>query len=283
MNFLYVVYAVLTMGGLSLFLGLVLGIASIRFHIDVDPRVTHVVQVLPGSNCGACGFPGCEAAAESIVKGEAPYNACVAGGYKVAKQVAAILGVEAGEEGVATVAAVGCGGGSGKVKMRFAYEGIHQCAAANQLIGGPLACNYGCLGFGDCAGSCPFDALHMGSDKLPKVDPVKCTSCGICVVTCPRGIMKLISDTGDFVVACNSLDPGKTVRKVCQVGCIGCKICEKACPVEPPAITVQDNLAEFNYETCTNCGICFEKCPTKCIQRAAKAEKIKTAPVKTPA
>jgi Na+-translocating ferredoxin:NAD+ oxidoreductase RNF subunit RnfB len=274
MNFSYVIYAVLTMGGVALILGAMLGIASIKFHVEIDPRVLHIIEVLPRSNCGACGFPGCEGAAEAIAKGEASYNTCIAGGHEVAQEVAAILGIEAEEAGVQKVAVVGCGGGSGKVKLRFVYEGIRQCAAANQLIGGPLACNYGCLGFGDCAKACPFDALHMGDDKLPKVDPEKCTACGICVTTCPRGIMKLFPVSSEYVVACNSLDKGNIVRKVCEVGCIGCKICEKACPVDPPAIVVQDNLARFDYETCTNCGICFEKCPTKCIQKVIKAEKM---------
>lgn len=274
MSFSYVIYAVLTMGGAALVLGSILGIASIKFHVEIDPRVAHIIEVLPGSNCGACGLPGCEGAAEAMAEGEASYDGCVAGGHEVAKQVAEILGIEAGEAGVPKVAMVGCGGGSGKVQMRFVYEGIHHCTAANQLIGGPLACDYGCLGFGDCAEACPFDALYMSDEKLPKVDPVKCTACGICVTTCPREIMKLVPVNGEYVLACNSLDKGKVVRKVCEVGCIACKICEKACPEDPPAITVQDNLARFDYETCTNCGACFEKCPTKCIQMAEREEKM---------
>lgn len=274
MNLAYVLYAVMTMGGLALVLGAILGVASIRFHIEVDPRVAHVVQVLPGSNCGACGFAGCEAAAEAIVKGEVTYDVCVAGGREVAKRIAGILGVEAEETGAPKVAVVGCGGGSGKVKTRFLYEGIHKCAAANQLVGGQLACDYGCLGFGDCATDCPFDALHMGKDNLPKVDREKCTACGICIAACPRGIMRLVPVTGDYAVACNSLEKGKFVRKVCEIGCIACKICEKACPIDSPAIVVQENLALFNYDTCTNCGTCFDKCPTKCIQKVVKETRV---------
>lgn len=273
MNYTYVIDAVLTMGGLAAFLGLVLSIASIKLYVEVDPKVAQIAEVLPGSNCGACGLPGCEGAAEAIANGDSSYNVCVAGGYDVAKQVAAIIGVEAEEEGVKKVAVVGCGGSSGKVKVCYVYDGIHQCAAANELISGPLACDYGCLGFGDCAISCPFDALHMGDDELPKVDREKCTACGICVSACPRGIMKLMQLDRDFNVSCNSKDQGKNVRKVCEVGCIACKICEKSCPVEPSAITVNENLAEFNYKTCTDCGVCFEKCPTNCIQRAENSKK----------
>lgn len=268
MNYTYVIDAVLTMGGLAALLGLVLSIASIKLHVETDPKIVQIAEVLPGTNCGACGLPGCEGAAEAIANGDAPYNVCVAGGYNVATKVAAIIGVEAEDAEVKKVAVVGCGGGSGKVKICYLYDGISQCAAANELISGPLACDYGCLGFGDCVISCPFDALHMGDDKLPKVDREKCTACGICVSACPRGIMKLVQSDGDFNVSCNSKDQGKNVRKVCEVGCIACKICEKSCPEEPSAITVDENLAEFNYESCTNCGVCFEKCPTKCIQSA---------------
>ena len=273
MNFSYVIYAVLTMGGVALILGVILGIASIKFHVEIDPRVQHVIDVLPGSNCGACGLPGCEGAAEAIVAGESPPNSCVAGGHEVAKKVAAILGLEAGEADEPKVAMVACGGGRGQVETRFNYEGIHHCTAANQLIGGPLACSHGCLGFGDCADACPFDALHMGEDHLPKVDRDKCTSCGICVTTCPREIMRLIPESAEYANACSSLDKGKDVRKVCKVGCIACKICEKECPVEPSAIAVKDNLAHFDYDACTDCGACSEKCPTKCIQKTKEAKK----------
>lgn len=273
MNFSYVLYAVLTMGGLAIIMGSLLGIASIKFHVEIDPRIAQIIEVLPGSNCGACGFPGCEAAAEAIAAGHSPYNSCVAGGGKVAQKVAEILGIKAEEAGIPKVAVVGCGGGSGQVEMRFLYEGIHHCAAANQLIGGPLACSYGCLGFGDCVDACPFNALHMGKNKLPKVRKDKCTACGLCIGACPRGIMKLDSINGEYNLACSSHSKGKDVRKVCKVGCIACKICEKECPVELPAIVVRDNLAYFNYDTCTNCGVCFEKCPTKCIKQAKAAGK----------
>jgi len=265
MNFSYVIYAVLTMGGVALVLGGILGAASIKFHVEVDPKVAHIIKVLPGSNCGACGLPGCEGAAEEIVAGGSSYDACVAGGHEVAKQIAEILGIEAGEGGIPKVAQVGCGGGRGKVQMRFVYEGIHHCSAANQLVGGPLACSYGCLGFGDCVDACPFDAMEMGEDKLPKVDRDKCTACGICVTNCPRQIMQLIPVDREYALTCSSRDKGKVVRKVCEVGCIACKMCEKQCPEDPSAIIVEDNLASFNYETCTSCGTCFEKCPTKCI------------------
>ncbi len=283
MNYMYVLYAVLTMGGVAVILGVILGVASIKFHVEVDPRVEHVIKVLPGSNCGACGMPGCEAAAEAIVAGQSAYDSCVAGGNEITAQVAQILGVEAGEPEVPQVAIVACRGGKGQVETRFVYEGVHHCGAANQLIGGPLACGYGCLGFGDCAAACPFDALHMGEDDLPEVDRDKCTACGICITTCPRNIMKLVPVSAEFMVACNSLDKGKDVRKVCKVGCIACKMCEKECCEEPPAIVVKDNMAYFDYETCTDCGNCFEKCPTKCIKSTKEAEKVSVPAAKASA
>lgn len=265
MDISLVIKAVLAMAAFGILQGLLLGIAAKKFAVEVDPKVAEVEKVLPGTNCGACGFLGCEATAEAIIKGEAPIDACVAGGHEVAEKVAEIMGKEVVGKVEPQVAIANCGGGKDKVQMRYDYEGIDSCLAAQIVVGGPLGCSYGCLGFGDCAKACPFDALSMKKDHLPKVNEKKCTACGICVTTCPRGIMSLIPQSAPIAVLCNSKDKGKIVREACKVGCIACKICEKECPEEPKAIVAKDNLAVVDYAKCTGCLKCVEKCPTKCI------------------
>lgn len=270
MDFATIIKAVIAMAGMALVLGAILAVASIRFHVEVDEKVQYIWDILPGANCGACGFPSCEAAAEGIAKGDIPINACMAGGQDIANKIAEIMGQEAAEGAEPMIAAAKCGGGKGKVKMRYRYEGIDNCHAAQIVVGGPLMCNYGCLGYGDCVQACPFDALEIAEDKLPRVDKEKCTACGICVTTCPRDIMALIPTKADVVVKCSSKDKGKTVKAACKVGCIACKACEKAC--EPEAIKVIDNLAVIDYEKCENRKACVEKCPTKCIVDLAEVE-----------
>lgn len=274
-----VINAVIAMAGLALVLGSLLAVASIKFAVQVDEKVKYIWDILPGANCGACGFPSCEAAAEAIAKGEIPVNSCVAGGHEIAEKIAEVMGEEVttGEE--TKIACAQCGGGKGKVNMRYQYEGIDSCHAAQIVVGGPLLCSYGCLGFGDCAEACPFDALEIGRDHLPQVDEGKCTACGICVNICPRGIMTLIPSRAEVVVKCNSKDKGKVVKAACKVGCIACKACEKAC--EPEAIKVVDNLAIIDYSKCENRKACVEKCPTKCIVDLAETKAKEEATVES--
>lgn len=265
MDWNLVLYAVAVMAGSGLVMGGLLAIASVKFHVEVDPRVERVRAVLPGANCGACGLPGCDAAAAAMVEGKVPPGACTAGGHAVREAVAAVLGVEAGEAAAPVVTVVRCQGGRGKAQLRFDYEGIRDCRAASAMAGGPLVCGYGCLGFGDCERSCAFDAIAIGPDGLPVVDLEKCTRCGACIKACPRSIIAYLPQKAEVAVLCCSKDRGPAVRKACSVGCIACKACEKVC--EPGAIVVTDNLAVIDYQKCTSCGKCVEKCPTKCIVR----------------
>lgn len=269
MDWNLVIYAVSTMMGLGIIMGGVLAIASVKFHVEVDPRVEQIREALPGSNCGACGLPGCDAAAEEISKEQVSYDACTAGGSDVAEAVARIIGVEVGEQKEPIKTVLRCQGGSGIVQQRYHYQGVTDCYAANLIAGGPLDCSYGCLGFGDCVRECPFDAMEMGGDGLPEIDLEKCTRCGICINTCPRKIIAFLPESAKVAVLCVSKDKGKIVRKACKVGCIACKACEKVC--EPGAIIVTDNLAVIDYTKCTDCGKCVEKCPTKCLVRRIKS------------
>lgn len=242
----------------------VLATAAKKFHVEVDPRVEEVAAVLPGSNCGACGNPSCFAVAEGIVAGELEPNTCVAGGQKVAAGIAGIMGTSAGDIR-AVVSGRHCGGGI-NCSRSYGYAGVRSCSAANKLAGGPVACTYGCIGFGDCMRACPFDAIHMDERGLPVVDLDKCTGCGICVRECPRGQIKLLEmlpEKAPVIVRCNAHDKVKTRKTNCTMACIACKKCERACPSD--AIHVIDMLAVVDYDKCTGCGTCVTVCPQNCI------------------
>jgi Na+-translocating ferredoxin:NAD+ oxidoreductase subunit B len=251
--------SVLTLGILGLFFGGGLAYASMKFSVESDPRLAVIAELLPGANCGGCGFPGCSAYAEAVLKGLAPVTACNPGGKETAEKIAKLLGVDAGEL-TPLVAVVQCQGGKGIAKERFSYSGIQTCAIDHKTGGGQKACQYGCLGFGDCMRACTFDAITMSGDGLPVVDEDKCTACGLCVRACPRGIMKLIPVTQQVYVGCVSQDKGKAVKDVCSLGCIGCSICAKVTP--SGAIRMQGNLPVIDPSG-TDLVIAVYKCPTK--------------------
>jgi len=257
------VKAILGLGLMGAIFGLALALAAKKFAVEQDPRQEMIVEVLPGANCGGCGFPGCSGLAAAIVAGKAPVDACPVGGSTVAAKVAAIMGVEAGAAKERKVARVLCQGGTGQCGVRFVYDGFADCKAAQLVGGGAKACAYGCLGMGSCVAACSFDALHMGPDGLPVVDEEACTSCGRCVAACPRGIIQLVPESQSVTVLCRSYARGADVRKTCKVGCIGCGLCVKACP--NGAITMDNNLAVIDPAKCDACGKCVEKCPTKSI------------------
>ena len=246
---------------LGLTFGIILAIASKIFHVNVDERVEQICDVLPGANCGGCGFSGCAALAEAIVKGEASPSACTAGGNEATKAIGAIMGVEV-KESVPVRAQVMCAGCGEKSKRKYLYTGAHDCISASKTSGGDKLCPGGCLGFGTCAAACVFDAITV-VDKVAHIDPEKCRGCGTCVALCPKKIIKMIPVSAQVVVECSSTQKGADTRKACDVGCIGCKLCEKACEFD--AICVNDNLASVDYEKCTGCGKCAEKCPRKII------------------
>jgi len=258
---------VIILGVLGLLFGFGLFVASRVFRVHVDPRVGRLQNALPGSNCGACGFAGCSGFAKAIVHGSADVAGCIPGGEHVAHLVADIMGVEA-KEVEKRVAVLHCNGRD--IPDKYVYEGVMTCQAANLLFGGPKECPYGCIGFGDCAKACPFDALHM-VDGFPVVDEAKCTSCGKCVAACPKGLFELVSLARLVHIRCESRDKGKDVRRYCKVGCIACKKCETVCKFD--AVHVEDNLAVIDYEKCTSCGMCVKECPTGTILNYRKPRK----------
>ena len=243
------------------FEGLPITLVAAHFmHVEEDPRVGEVLGVLPGANCGACGYAGCADYAKAIVEG-APVNKCVPGGAKCAAAAAAIMGVEAGEV-VKRKAIVACQGSYDHTQDKYEYEGIESCAACAALYSGRAACEYGCLGYGDCVKACKFDAITV-SNGLARVNPEKCTGCGACEQACPKKVIWIRPESEKPVVMCANHDRGALTRKACTAGCIGCMKCEKSCP--EGAIKVTNNVARVDYEKCTGCRTCMNVCPVHAI------------------
>ncbi len=256
--------AFVSLGILGLLLGGLLAFASIKFHVETDPRVEQLEGVLPGSNCGSCGKPGCSGyAAELAANENTPIDLCAPGGHAVAAKIAEILGREYAGQKTKKLAFVFCKGGKA-AKDKFIYSGQKTCLAAVMVSGrGAKACQYGCIGYGDCVTVCKFDAIKMTEQNVPFIDTDKCTNCKACIKICPKKIIKEVMHKETSNVICSSLDNPKISKNNCEVACIACNICVRNCPYK--AITLVNNLAVIDREICTNCGICVTKCPTKAI------------------
>ncbi len=249
---------------LGVIFGVALAIVAARFVVKVDPKVEQVRDTLPGANCGACGFAGCMGYAENVVGNlDVAVNLCAPGKSAVADKIAEITGKKA-EKVEPKIARVFCQGGSSLSVRKFEYVGVRDCTSAVLVAGGDKACDYGCLGYATCMRACPFDAITMGEDNLPLINPEKCTACGKCVSACPKQVIELGPASGAVVISCHSRDKGADTKKKCQIGCIGCGICVKTCPFE--AIKLENNLARINFEKCEVCGLCVKKCPTNAIK-----------------
>lgn len=257
-----IIFPVISVGALAVIFGAILGFSSKKYAVDSDPRVEKIRTVLLGANCGACGCAGCGAFAEAVASGHATYKDCSPGGNSTALQIAEIMGIDASLS-AKKVAFVRCAGTCDKAKNDYIYDGLESCMAASMLAtGGSKSCSYGCLGLASCQQACPFHAIEM-VDGIAVIDPEKCASCEKCISTCPKNLIEMVPDIKKVRVACHSKDKGKEVKSNCAVGCIGCKICQKNCKFD--AITVEDNLALIDYEKCTLCMECVQKCPTKAI------------------
>jgi len=255
--------AIVTMAVTGFAAGFGLMYASKKFYVEKDARIGKINDMLPAANCGGCGLPGCMAFAEAVVKGKAAPDGCPVGGKDLAREIASFMGMEV-NTGVKKVARVCCNGGNENGIEKYDYYGPRDCNSVTLLAGGSKVCTFACVGEGSCVKSCGFDAMYMGRDGIPVIIPDKCTSCGKCVSACPRNLIKLIPEDKPFVVACMSKDKGPDVKKACKVGCIGCKMCERKCPVG--CIDVDNFLASIDPEPCTNCGTCEEVCPTNAIR-----------------
>ena len=258
-----ILIAFLIVAGVSLVLGVLLALVSHFFHVPEDPTKAQIRACLPGVNCGACGYTGCDDYAAALAAGGVKPNLCIPGAQDTADAIGAILGVEA-EAFEDVVAFVACNGHCGATRDKASYQGVPSCQAAAMVYGGPGSCSYGCMGLGDCAAVCPADAICT-IDGIAHVDTSRCLGCGLCAKTCPKGVIRMVPQHTEIAVQCNNKDKGADARKACQNACIGCKKCEKAC--QSGAITVTDNLASIDYAKCTNCGACAEGCPTGCLKR----------------
>ena len=219
--------SVLVLGTLGLIFGAILAYASKKFAVDVDERVESILDVLPGANCGGCGFPGCGGLANAIVEGKAAVNACPVGGEICATKIGDIMGVSSESE-EKQVAKVLCKGNCKSAKDKYKYEGIQDCRSASMLNSGPKDCRFGCLGFGTCKEYCKFDAISV-IDGVAIIDEEKCVMCGKCIEVCPKSIIHIKPANKEVVVECSSEDFGKAVREKCSVGCIGCGLCPSIC------------------------------------------------------
>lgn len=254
------------LGGMGFVLAVGLAYASKKFVVEIDSRAEAILEILPGGNCGACGYAGCRGYAEVIVAEGAKINKCTVGGVNVTREIAEIMGVEM-TEAVPMVAVVQCLGGYEQTGTRFAYHGVEDCRAVHNLGAGFKSCVYGCLGLGTCAAACPFDAITMSENGLPVVDKEKCTGCGLCVGICPRGIIVLIPRTQEIYLGCVNKDRGKRVKEVCEVGCIACRLCVRKNPEESEedeGIYMGENLPIINYKILTSWQEANEVCPQKC-------------------
>lgn len=262
MSVMGIIAAAAVVGLVGIFVGLFLGVAGLKFKVEVDEREEAVLAALPGNNCGGCGFAGCSGLAAAIAKGEAAVNACPVGGEPVGNRIASIMGVESAS-GKRQVAFVHCQGDCEKAGTDYEYTGVEDCRMmAFVPAGGPKSCNSGCMGYGSCVKACPFDAIHI-VNGVAVVDKEKCKACGKCVEVCPKHLITLIPYDAKTEVSCRSTDKGPVTMKACQVGCVGCGICVKNCPAQ--AVTVTEFHAEIDQEKCTGCGTCVEKCPKKAI------------------
>ncbi len=249
--------------GLGVLFGILLAVASRIFAVKTDPRVEAINEALPGANCGGCGFSGCAGLAEAIVAGTAPANACRACSEECIATIGRVMGIEVTAQ-TPVKARVRCSGGCGNASAKCHYEGVHDCIAADRMYGGDKACPAGCMGLGTCVEVCRYGALTV-VEGTARVDPKKCTGCGACSEICPKHLIELIPATAHYVADCRSPESGAVTRKLCSVGCIGCKLCEKNCPTQ--AIRVEGNLVHIDYDKCTSCGICATKCPRGIIHR----------------
>lgn len=259
--FIGYILPVLIFAAIGAVAGILLVIASKALFVKTDERVSQIVEALPGANCGACGYSGCEGYANAVAKGEALTNRCKPGGSAASEKISAIMGT-AVLETVREVAFVRCNGCEGATQNRYEYTGTPTCAAVERFYNGKGNCRTGCDGFGDCAAVCDNGAISI-IGGVAVVNPSLCGGCGKCEKVCPNHLIVIRRADMAVDVRCSSKDAGKTARVICENSCIGCKICEKKCPSD--AIRVADNHASIDYEKCTGCGACAAACLRKCI------------------
>jgi RnfABCDGE-type electron transport complex B subunit len=262
-----VLFTILTLSLLGILAAVILYFVAQKFKVEEDPRIDDVEKMLPGANCGGCGFAGCRGLADALVsKDDISALFCPVGGAATMEGIATYLGKVAPKK-EPTVATVRCGGVCSKRPRTNEYNGTKSCVIAASFYVGESACAYGCLGYGDCVEACAFDAIKVNPETgIAEVDPDKCTACGACVKACPKKIIELRKKwpkNRAVYVACASKDKGAVTMKACKAGCIGCGKCAKVCAFD--AITVENGLAYIDSQKCKLCRKCVNECPTGAI------------------
>jgi RnfABCDGE-type electron transport complex B subunit len=250
-------------------LGLALGFFKHIFAVEEDPMVAQIKNILPGVNCGGCGYPGCEGFAVGLAAGEAAISACPPGGQGLVKQLAALLGGDA--DVTPMTAIVACAGTNKTALLKGEYTGVKTCRASKLSTGSVKRCTWACQSFGDCIIVCKFDAMVMGEDGLPRIDAVKCTGCKACAKECPMSIILMVpKDFQGVRPLCSNLNVNKAqISKSCKAGCYKCEICVKNCPETCITMSRDVNIhtiPAIDNSKCTRCGICVQKCPVKVLE-----------------
>lgn len=250
------------MAGIAIFFAVLIIIISRLCEVKGDPRVPEIVSHLSGANCGGCGHPGCEGFARALVEGKASLDDCGQTTKANKIEISNILGINysGGEE---TVAVVACCGGIA-CDDKYSYQGYGSCISQQLLADGRKKCEVGCMGAGSCVDVCPNFAIQVHKG-VAAVDKDLCISCGLCIRTCPKNLIKRIPKSAKVYIACSSQNRGKDVMDVCKAGCISCGLCQKVCPHD--AIHLVNNVPIIDYGKCTGCMTCLEKCPRKCIRK----------------
>jgi len=257
-----IIIPILALGFLTLALAGLIAVANKKLYVYEDPRIEQVEDMLPHANCGACGFPGCRPFAEALDSGTVLPGKCSVSSDEGRSAIASFLGVSLGSE-EKRVARLACNGGMNVAINQAYYKGVSSCQAATLISGGGKACSWGCLGYGDCAVVCDFDAIVMNEFGIPVVDVQKCTACGDCVEACPKGLFSIHPISHRLWVACKSLEAGDEVLDVCDVGCTACGKC--AMDAEDNMITMVKNLPVINYSKDHNTQAPIQRCPTGAI------------------
>ena len=262
-----IVSSIIVLGVIGLASAVILYFVAQKFKVEEDTRIDEVAELLPGANCGGCGYPGCRGFAEACVKADSLENMlCPVGGLPVMCKVSEFLG-HAVCQATPKIAVVRCNGSCANRPRTNKFDGAKNCKIATQLYAGETNCSYGCLGFGDCVEACQFDAIKINTETgIPEVDEEKCTACGACVKACPKKVIELRNKgvKGRRVfISCVNKDKGGVARKACSAACIGCGKCQKVCPFG--AIKVENNLAYIDFELCRSCRKCVNECPTGAI------------------
>lgn len=259
---LAIFWGIILLSTLGFLFGIGLAFVAKIFHVEVDPKIEQLINILPCINCGACGYPGCSGYAEALIKDEVEINLCSPGAHEVMEKIGKILG-KTGVTKLKYVAKVFCLGDDAVALKDYKFNGEDDCSTVYNFFNGDKSCKYGCVGRGNCIRVCPVNAIMRDEYNRIWIDANICIGCEKCINVCPSKVIKMVPINGGYFVACSNLEPGKIVKKICKKGCIGCKLCEKASSVD--RIKVDNYLALVSYKSDEDLYQAALKCPADVI------------------